>query len=112
MTQSSKVRSGRPEGPSSVICHLSDECNKDGAFYSFEQRTREVTLVKNQTHYFVCVSEYSCVAEANGRPVSRHTEFYYTVTVSNVDGITADNWKENVVRPPAYVCHRVSEGVV
>lgn len=107
-----KVRSGRPEGPISVICQLSDECNKDGAFYSFEQRTREVTLVKNQTHYFVCVSEYSCVAEANTRPVSSYTEFYYTVTVSNVDGITADNWKENVVRPAAYVYHRLSEGVV
>lgn len=112
VTQKKGGSSGRPEGPISVICQLSDECNKDGAFYSFEQQTREVTLVKNQTHYFVCVREYSCAAEANGRPVSSHTEYYYTVTASNADGITADNWKENVVRPPAYVCHRVSEGIV
>ena len=112
VTQKKGGSSGRPEGPISVICQLSNERNKDGTFYSFEQQTREVTLVRNQTQYFVCVSEYSCVAEANGRPVSSHTEYYYTVTASNADGITADNWKENVVRPAAYVCHRVSEGVV
>ena len=110
MKQVSEIRSGHPEEPISAIRRLSYECNKDGAFYSFEQRTREITLVRNQTDYYVRVTEHSCTAEANGRPVSSHTENYYIVT--DTVGITADNWKEKVVRPPAYVNHRVNEGVI
>lgn len=112
MSQLPEIRSGHPEGPISVIRQLRYECDKDGAFYSFEQRTREVALVRNPTHCFVRVTEHSCVAEANGRPVSSHTEHYYTVSATDTDHITADNWKANVVRPPAYTCHQFSEGVV
>lgn len=110
MKQALEVRSGRPEEPISAIRQLSYECNKDGAVFSFEQRTREIALVKNQDNYYVRVTEHSCTAEANGRPISSHTEKYYTVT--DMVGITADNWKEKVARPPAYVNHQVYEGVI
>lgn len=112
MARELNVRSGRPEEPISVIRPLSEECSKDGAYYSFEQSTREVTLVRNRKHHFVRVKEYSCTAEANGRPVSSLTETYYQVSTTDLSGITGENWKEHVEKPCAYTNHWVGEGVV
>lgn len=106
------TRSGRPEEPITEIRRLSEERRKDGAYDSFEESTREVTLVRSRKEYFVRVTEYNCTAEANGRPVSSLTESYYQVSTVNVKGITGENWKENVEKPCAYTNHWVGEGVV
>ena len=60
----------------------------------------------------LCVKEYRCTAEANGRPVSSCTEACYTIDAAATADVSSDNWKEKVWKHPDYVFHRVSEGVV
>ena len=112
MAQQGNIRSGRPEGTISVVRQLSSESCNDKAFYSFEHHIREIAVVRNQSRYYVQVTEDICCAEANGRPVSSHTEHYYAVADADVPDLTALNWKEKVTRPPAYMDHQHREGTL
>ncbi len=111
MERCKNARCKKPKGPFSMVRRISYVQDREGASFSFEQRTQEITLVRSPKEQFVRVTEYACTAEENGRPVSCCTRTDYRVA-ADADGITADNWEKMVIKPCAHVERRSCEGVV
>lgn len=95
-----ETRRGRPEGRIEILQTLHRAEDTRGAYFSFEKKLSLLELVRCGRRHYVRRIQYSCCAGANTRPESFLSEEYYAI--SNIRGISDNNWKERTSAKPDY----------
>lgn len=93
---------GRPDGNIEILKHLSQTEKGEDTGFSFERSFEKRDVVKVGDQVYLCVTNYACSAEANGRPVYTLTEHYHLTDVSCIPLMTAESGLRFAIKSAAY----------